>query len=96
MELLIPSSLLDNFHFLRPLWLLALLPALIFVIALWRVNTVVTAWDKAIDKSLLPFLLDRSKNAAQRTPLLPLLAAWCLSIVAMAGPVWACILFTTW
>jgi Ca-activated chloride channel family protein len=88
MELLIPSSLLDNFHFLRPLWLLALLPALIFVIALWRVNTVVTAWDKAIDKSLLPFLLDRSKNAAQRTPLLLLLAAWCLSIVAMAGPVW--------
>lgn len=88
MELLIPSNLLDNFHFLRPLWLLALLPALIFVIALWRVNTVVTAWDKAIDKSLLPFLLDRSKNAAQRTPLLLLLAAWCLSIVAMAGPVW--------
>lgn len=88
MELLIPSSLLDNFHFLRPLWLLALLPALIFVIALWRVNTVVTAWDKAIDKSLLPFLLDRSKNAAQRTPLLLLLTAWCLSIVAMAGPVW--------
>lgn len=88
MELLIPSTLLDNFHFLRPLWLLALLPALIFVIALWRVNTVVTAWDKAIDKSLLPFLLDRSKNAAQRTPLLLLLTAWCLSIVAMAGPVW--------
>ncbi|MDA0689305.1 MAG: VWA domain-containing protein, partial [Proteobacteria bacterium] len=53
-----------------------------------RVNTVVTAWDKAIDKSLLPFLLDRSKNAAQRTPLLLLLTAWCLSIVAMAGPVW--------
>lgn len=88
MELLIPSTLLDNFHFLRPLWLLALLPALIFVIALWRVNTMVTAWDKAIDKSLLPFLLDRSKNAAQRTPLLLLLTAWCLSIVAMAGPVW--------
>jgi Ca-activated chloride channel family protein len=88
MDLLIPTSLLENFHFLRPLWLLALLPALIFVIALWRVNTVVTAWDKAIDKSLLPFLLDRSKNAAQRTPLLLLLTAWCLSIVAMAGPVW--------
>lgn len=88
MELLIPTSLVDNFHFLRPLWLLALVPALVFVIALWRVNTVVTAWDKAIDKSLLPFLLDRSKNAAQRTPLLLLLAAWCLSIVAMAGPVW--------
>lgn len=88
MDLMIPTSLLENFHFLRPLWLLALVPALIFIIALWRVNTVVTAWDKAIDKSLLPFLLDRSKSAAQRTPLLLLLAAWCLSIVAMAGPVW--------
>lgn len=88
MEILIPTTLMENFHFLRPIWLLALLPALVFVIALWRVNTVVTAWDKAIDKSLLPFLLDRSKNASQRTPLLLLLAAWTLSVVAMAGPVW--------
>lgn len=88
MEILIPTALLENFHFLRPIWLFALIPALIFVIALWRVNTVVTAWDKAIDKSLLPFLLDRSKNASQRTPLLLLLTAWTLSVVAMAGPVW--------
>jgi len=55
---------------------------------MWRINTVVTAWDKAIDKNLLPYLLDRSKNAAQRTPLLLLFCAWVLSTVAMAGPVW--------
>ena len=73
---------------LRPLWLLALAPALVFFIAMWRINTVVTAWDKAIDKSLLPYLLDRSKNAAQRTPLLFLFMAWLLSVIAMAGPVW--------
>ncbi|MDE0733222.1 MAG: VWA domain-containing protein, partial [Gammaproteobacteria bacterium] len=59
-----------------------------FFAALWRINTAVTAWDKAIDKSLLPYLLDRSKNAAQRTPLLLLFSAWLLSIMAMAGPVW--------
>lgn len=88
MDLLIPTTLIDEFHFLRPLWLLALLPTLVFFIALWRVNTVVTAWDKAIDKTLLPFLLDRSKNAAQRTPLLLLASAWLLSVVALAGPVW--------
>lgn len=88
MNLLIPADLIDNFHFLRPLWLLAILPALVFVGALWRVNSVVTAWDRAIDKSLLPFLLDRSKNASQRTPLLLLLAAWILSSLALAGPVW--------
>lgn len=88
MELFIPVSLLENFHFLRPLWLLALIPVLLFFVAMWRVNSVVTAWDKAIDKALLPFLLDRSKNASQRTPLILLFVAWLLSILALAGPVW--------
>jgi Ca-activated chloride channel family protein len=88
MNLLIPADLIANFHFLRPLWLLALIPAVIFITALWRVNSVVTAWDRAIDKSLLPFLLDRSKNASQRTPLLLLFFAWVLSSIALAGPVW--------
>ena len=88
MELLIPVSVIDNFHFLRPLWLLALIPVLLFFFAMWRVNSVVTAWDKAIDKNLLPYLLDRSKNASQRTPLILLFAAWALSILALAGPVW--------
>ena len=88
MELLIPVSVIDNFHFLRPLWLLALIPVLLFFSAMWRVNSVVTAWDKAIDKNLLPYLLDRSKNASQRTPLILLFAAWALSILALAGPVW--------
>lgn len=88
MDILIPASLIEEFHFIRPLWLLALIPALFFFIAMWRVNSVVTAWDKAIDKSLLPYLLDRSKNAAQRTPLLLLAAAWGLSVFALAGPVW--------
>lgn len=88
MELMLPASLIDNFHFLRPLWLLGLIPAVIFVFALWRMNSVVTAWDRAIDKALLPYLLDRSKNASQRTPLLLLLVAWMLSSLALAGPVW--------
>ena len=88
MDILIPANMIQDFHFLRPIWLLALIPAVIFFVAMWRINTVVTAWDKAIDKSLLPYLLDRSKNAAQRTPLLLLFSAWLLSTIAMAGPVW--------
>ena len=88
MDILIPANFVQDFHFLRPIWLLGLIPALIFFMAMWRINTAVTAWDKAIDKNLLPYLLDRSKNAAQRTPLLLLFCAWVLSTVAMAGPVW--------
>lgn len=88
MDILIPANFVQDFHFLRPIWLLGLIPALIFFMAMWRINTAVTAWDKAIDKNLLPYLLDRSKNAAQRTPLLLLFCAWVLSTIAMAGPVW--------
>ena len=88
MEILIPASIMQDFHFLRPAWLLAAIPAILLVGVMWRVNSNVTAWDKAIDKNLIPFLLDRSKNSAQRTPLLMLLFAWILSALSMAGPVW--------
>lgn len=78
----------QNFHFLRPLWLLALIPALLLVMYLWRINESASSWDRAIDKDLLPYLLDGSKSAAERTPLIMLLTVWTLAILALAGPVW--------
>ncbi|MCB1664350.1 MAG: VWA domain-containing protein [Pseudomonadales bacterium] len=77
-----------NFHFLRPFWLLALIPALFLVMTLWRMNERTSAWDRAIDHDLLPFLLDTTKSVAERTPLVLLLSAWTLAILALAGPVW--------
>lgn len=88
MDFLLPDAMISNFHFLRPLWLLCLIPACLLVFYLWRVNEVSSAWDKAIDSSLLPWLLDKSKNVAQRTPLFLLLLVWSISIIALAGPVW--------
>ena len=79
---------LAEFHFLRPLWLLALIPALLCVFFLWRLNESASSWDRAIDKDLLPYLLDSSKSVAERTPLVILLALWTLAILALAGPVW--------
>jgi len=38
MEMLIPANLVEEFHFLRPLWLLAIIPAMVFFIAMWRVT----------------------------------------------------------
>ena len=86
MEFALPNF--ADFHFLRPLWLLGLIPVILFLSMLWRLNSTVTAWDRAIDHDLLPFLLDRSKNTAQRTPLYLLAAAWVLTIIALSGPVW--------
>lgn len=86
MEIILPSF--GEFHFLRPWWLLGLIPALFFLTMLFRLNSSVSAWDRAIDHDLLPFLLDRTRTTSQRAPLYLLAAAWLLSIIALSGPVW--------
>ena len=34
MEILIPANLIENFQFLRPLWLLGMIPGAVFIFAL--------------------------------------------------------------
>ena len=88
MESFLQDTLIRDFHFLRPYWLLATLPILFFITALWRLNSNTTAWDKAIDKTLLPFLIDKKKNSSQKAPLLLLTFLWLLCTLALSGPVW--------
>jgi Ca-activated chloride channel homolog len=88
-ETLTLAQAIENFHFLRPLWLLALLPAVFFFRRLWVLDARGSAWQKVIDQSLLPYLLSATKNRSQRLPLYLLLLAWTLSIVALAGPTWS-------
>lgn len=82
------AEALANFHFLRPLWLLALVPAIWLLRNLWRHNESGSAWHKAIDPELLPYILDRSRSKAQRLPLVLLACVWMLATLAMAGPTW--------
>lgn len=88
MENFLKDILMQDFHFLRPMWLLATFPILVFIAALWRLNSSTTAWDKAIDKTLLPFLIDKKKHSSQKTPLLLLTLLWLLCTLALSGPVW--------
>jgi len=85
---LIPQTLIDNFHFLRPLFLLGLLPALLLFLFLRYLQGNQSNWTRAIDPSLLPYLLDKTMTPAQSYPLYGLLTIWVLAFVAMAGPVW--------
>ena len=77
-----------NFHFLRPLWLWGCLPALLLFILLWRAQAKSGYWHRAIDSALLRHLLADAPAARTRWPLLPLLAAWLVASIAVAGPVW--------
>ena len=77
-----------NFHFLRPLWLLGSIPGVMLFLVHWYLRAQASSWDKAIDKSLLPHLLDGDPEKRQRWPLLLLLVVWLLTSLAVAGPVW--------
>lgn len=76
------------FHFLRPLCLLGLIPAVLFFLLLQTLHSHQSSWYKAIEPALLPFLLDKTLTPKQSQPLYGLLLIWILSIIAVAGPVW--------
>lgn len=79
---------LNDFHFLRPGWLLALLPALLFACLLYLHQTSGSNWRQVVDSELLKQLLDQAP--LKRVGMAPwlLLLAWLLASLAMAGPVW--------
>jgi len=77
-----------NFHFLRPLWFLALLPAGLLLLASWVARLRSSGWERSISGALLPHLLEGREGARQRWPLYLLLFAWLLTSISLAGPVW--------
>jgi Ca-activated chloride channel family protein len=84
----LPPELFENFHFLRPLFLLGLVPAFILFVLLRYLQGSSSNWTRAIDPSLLPYLLDRKLTSHQSYPLYGLLLLWLLGFTAMAGPTW--------
>ena len=82
------EQILTDFHFLRPEWFYAVIPALILYLLLKYRQSTSSNWEKAIDASLLPHLLDNPYGEISKSPLNLVFVAWLLAIVALAGPVW--------
>jgi len=79
---------MNEFHFLRPAWLLALLPALVLLALLWRRHGRASGWQAVVSPALLPYLLLDSARSVRRLPLLLLGLGWLLAVTALAGPAW--------
>lgn len=79
---------LNNFHFLRPWWLLALLPLLVLVFAWVRRTRQQSAWSAAISEPLLAVLLDDSVATTAKRLRACLWLAGCLTTLGLAGPAW--------
>lgn len=80
---------INNFHFLRPEWLLALLPLLPMLWILARRGGDGGAWQGIVDPHLLPHLLVRETAGGGRLPLVLLGLGWLLLVLALAGPTWS-------
>ncbi|MGB7451105.1 MAG: VWA domain-containing protein [Lysobacterales bacterium] len=80
---------LDQFHFLRPAWLLLLIPAGFLVWSVYRRSDSLRAWKKLISPHLLDHLLVHESGERGRwRPLYILGFAWLIGILALAGPSW--------
>ena len=62
---------MTELHFLRPLWLLALVPLLVLLIQLYRKRMRAGAWEKVCDPALVPFVIQPGKGGAS-----PLRLTW--------------------
>jgi Ca-activated chloride channel family protein len=81
------STDFSEFHFLRPLMLLALLPALLIVAYDQLQKRSAGSWENIINPALLPFLMQGDSNKKQRG-IYWVLLAWILCCLALAGPTW--------
>ena len=78
-----------SFHFLRPEWLLALLPAAILAALLHRrLREGSNDWAREVDPHLLAHLALPGRRASGQWPAVLLFAGWVAAVFAMAGPTW--------
>jgi Ca-activated chloride channel family protein len=80
--------MIQDFHFLRPEWFYAVIPALLLYLIMRYREGRGSAWERTIDPALLPFLLDKQSGKPTKNPRFLLLLGWTLGICALAGPVW--------
>jgi Ca-activated chloride channel family protein len=78
----------DDFHFLRPLWLLGLPLGPLLAWSLWRRLQVGVQWREACDPHLLAHLLVAPAAARRKWPYWIVMAATTLALLALAGPAW--------
>lgn len=81
-----------DFHFIRPLWLLLLVAALLMPLVLRKFRSGDSGWNRVIPARLLTPLIrpsgSQGAGSGSRSPTLPLMVAIALLSVALAGPSW--------
>ncbi|NNJ97956.1 MAG: VWA domain-containing protein [Gammaproteobacteria bacterium] len=78
----------EQLHFLRPEAFYAFIPLMLFVVLYLTSKATSRSWKAVCDDRLLPYILIAGGTKAGILPMLLIITAASLSIVALAGPVW--------
>ena len=78
--------MLDEFHFIEPLWLLALLPLALILFGLIKARVGASPWRDLIDPALQPLLLDGAEESRRVWPWWLLGIAWLTAVISLANP----------
>ena len=79
------------FHFIRPNWLLAIIPLIVLALLFRYFKRQRSGWQQVLPNHLHNMLLSGPELKSERKRQLPrslLVVAWLLSCIALAGPTW--------
>ena len=79
---------LADFHFIRPYWLLAVMPYIVILVLMLRNKLNQGNWSAVCDAELLPYILQEKAARQSRWPLTAGAIVALLAIIALAGPTW--------
>ena len=79
---------LAEFHFIRPYWLLAFIPAIAVIILLLKNKLNQGNWSNVCDAALLPYVLQEKPVHQTRWALSAGTFSCLLVIISLAGPTW--------
>jgi Ca-activated chloride channel family protein len=85
------DQLISDFHFIRPLWLLGIIPAALCLLMINKLAHQAGNWSKVINPELLPFLMQsdaQGENRLTRNFMMGAAGCWLLFCLALAGPSW--------
>ncbi|MEZ9875111.1 vWA domain-containing protein [Vibrio breoganii] len=79
---------ISNFHFMRPWWLLALVPLLAIQRLMTKQEDLVAQWQSVMSKNIIAHLTLNQQRGSWLTPLKLFLVFSLVSTLVMAGPTW--------
>ena len=78
----------QDFHFLRPQWLWAIVPLIVLVWLVRHLHQQQSGWQSVLAGHLYQHLITTQGSSKSKPPLSLLALAWIISCLALAGPTW--------